>query len=144
MGDLLFKDESFKIIGACMEVHKELGSGFLEGVYQDALKIEFFLQGIPNENEKSIGVYYKDSLLDRGYRADFVCYGNIIVELKAQVCLTSKDVAQVINYLKGTNLELGLLINFGEESLKFERVVRQKNYRKEISTNYANFRELKS
>jgi GxxExxY protein len=83
MVDLIYKEEVYKIIGAAMEVHKELGCGFLEAVYQEALAIEFKEQGIPFEHEKEIDIYYKDILLEKGYRADIFCFGKIIVELKA-------------------------------------------------------------
>ena len=123
MTALLYKDESYKIIGACIEVHKELGCGFLEGVYQEALELEFIDMHIPYVREKELPVFYKGKQLCKTYRADFVCFGGIIVELKAQNALTGIDTAQVINYLKATGFELGLLVNFGESSLKYERVI---------------------
>jgi GxxExxY protein len=121
--DLIYKKESYKIIGAAMEVHKELGPGFLEAVYQEALEIEFQKQGIPYEREKLLTIYYKDMKLKKRYSADFVCYEKIIVELKALSDLTSKDEAQVLNYLKTTKLKLGLLINLGSKSLQYKRLV---------------------
>jgi GxxExxY protein len=123
MTGLLFKDESYQIIGACMEVHRELGCGFLEAVYQEALELEFIQMHIPYIREKELPIYYKGTQLQKTYRADFVCFGGIIVELKAQNALTGIDTAQVINYLKATGFELGILVNFGESSLKYERVI---------------------
>jgi len=121
--DLIYKEESYKIIGAAMEVHKELGPGFLEAVYQEALEIEFQKQGIPYEREKLLTIYYKGIKLKKRYSADFVCYDKIIVELKALSELLSKDEAQVLNYLKTTKHKLGLLFNFGSKSLQHKRLV---------------------
>ena len=123
MADLLFKDESWQIIGAAMEVHKQLGCGFLEKVYQDALAIEFTDRCVPYAKEKHITIDYKGHIIDHEYFADFVCYNKIIVELKAARAIDDKHRAQVINYLKATGMQLGLLINFGETSLKFERFI---------------------
>ena len=106
-----------------MEVHKELGPGFLEAVYQEALEIEFQKQGIPYEREKLLTIYYKGIKLKKRYSADFVCYDKIIVELKALSELLSKDEAQVLNYLKTTKHKLGLLFNFGSKSLQHKRLV---------------------
>jgi len=121
--DLIYKDECYEIVGACMEVHKTLGCGFLEGVYQEALEIEFTKQGIPFEREKHIQIEYKGITLKNDYYADFVCYGKVIVELKALSDLCGEHEAQVINYLKATESKLGLLVNFGEQSLKYKRLV---------------------
>ena len=120
---LVYKDESYKIIGAALEVHKQLGCGFIEQVYQDALEYEFRLRGIPFEREKAFQVIYKDIVLDKTFRVDFVCFDKIIVELKAVSCLADEHTAQVLNYLKASNLKLGLLINFGETWLVHERVL---------------------
>ncbi len=106
-----------------MEVHKELGNGFLEAVYQEALTLEFDGQEIPFEKEKQIEIYYKDLLLDKKYRADFVCYGKIIIEIKAISELTPEHESQVLNYLNATEYRLGILINFGSKSLQFKRIV---------------------
>ena len=122
--NILFKDESYKIIGAAITVYNEIGSGFLEAVYQETLEKEFSLQHIPYKREVSLPIYYKGEVLSKNYIADFVCYDNIIVELKAVSSLTSEHKAQVINYLKAAKFELGLLINFGESKLKYERLVR--------------------
>ena len=121
--DLIYKEESYKVIGVAMEVHKELGYGFLEAVYQEALEIEFQKQGIPYEREKLLTISYKDIKLKKRYSADFVCYDKIIVELKALSDLTTQNEAQVLNYLKTTKCKLGLLINFGSKSLQYKRLV---------------------
>lgn len=123
MTEILYKEESYKIIGACMEVHKELGSGFFEAVYQEALEKEFKMQNIPFEREYEINIYYKDELLKKKYFADFICYNKILIELKALSALAGEHEAQVLNYLKATNYKLGLLINFGEQSLIYKRLV---------------------
>lgn len=120
---MIFQEESYNIIGAAIEVHKNLGSGFLEGVYSDALAIEFSQRNIPYEREKRLSIKYKGYVLEHYYIADYVCYGNIIVELKALSTIDANHYAQVINYLKATNYPLGLLINFGEATLKTKRIV---------------------
>jgi len=120
---LLYKDESYAIIGACMEVHRVLGHGFLEAVYQEALSIEFNKQKIPFEQEQYLKIHYKGNCLSKEYRADFICYDKIILETKAQSRLTNDDLAQTLNYLKITEYNLGLLVNFGTGSLQYKRVV---------------------
>ena len=120
---LIEEDKTYKIIGACMEVHKILGNGFLEAIYQEALEIELENRNIPFEREKQIRVEYKGKQLKKFYIADFVCYSNIIIELKALAKLTSDHKAQVLNYLKATNNKVGLLVNFGSKSLQYERLV---------------------
>ena len=120
---LVYRDESFKIIGACLEVHKTLGCGFHEFVYQEALAIEFKLRGIPFDREKELKVSYKGNILNRRYIPDFICFGQIIVELKALSELHSNNEAQVLNYLKVTDFKLGLLVNFGAEKLVYKRLV---------------------
>ena len=116
--------QTYAIIGACMEVHKQLGCGFLEAVYQDAAVIEFRLREIPFEKEVSLPIQYKRTVLPAHYRADFVYFSEIIVEFKALNVLSSVDEAQVLNYLKATGLERALLVNFGAPSLKYKRLVR--------------------
>jgi len=111
------------IIGAAMEVHRQLGPGFLEAVCQEALAIEFADRGIPFQREQELPINYKGRRLSCKYRADFVCYGDIIVELKALPLLTGFEEAQVIHYLKATKLKRGLLFNFGRPSLEFKRLV---------------------
>ena len=122
----LYKEESYKIIGAAFAVHRELGCGFLERVYQDALEYEFKERDIPYEREKNIQIMYKGKPLGEPYRADFVCYDKIIVELKAVEELQGIHRSQVVNYLKATGMKLGLLVNFGEEFANIERIVRYK------------------
>lgn len=112
--NVIYKEESYKITGALFEVHKELGCGFLEKVYQEALAMEFALRGIPYEREKRFTIKYKGMPTNQVYVADFVCYGDIIVELKAVDAITSAHRSQVINYLKATGIKLGILANFGE------------------------------
>lgn len=116
-----------KIINTCMEVHNELGNGFLEPVYQEALEEEFKIQGIPYVREKLLPVIYKGKQLKKEYYADFVCYDDIIVELKAVSVLSKPHKAQVLNYLNAANKEIGLLINFGETKLKWERITKFKS-----------------
>ena len=111
---LVYKEESAKIIGAIFEVHKRLGVGLLEKVYQEALAIEFHHREIPFERERRYNVYYRDIKLDSQYIADFVCYDKIIVELKSVSELTDVHKAQVRNYLTITGYKLGFLVNFNE------------------------------
>jgi len=121
--DILYKEECYKIIGACMEVHKELGPGFLEPVYQEALSLEFYIQGIQFEKEKDISIVYKEKTLDKCYKADFLCFDKIIVELKALSELSNDHISQLLNYLKATKLRVGLLVNFGSPSLVYKRLI---------------------
>ena len=115
--------ETYNIIGAAMAVHRELGHGFLEPVYQAALEREFQLRKIPYQREVDIPVFYREEPLPVSYRADFICYSSVIVELKALTKLTSTEESQVINYLKATGHERALLINFGALSLQHKRLV---------------------
>ena len=121
--DYLYQNETYLIIGAMIEVHNTLGCGFLEAVYQEALAIEFEIRNIPYEREKKLLLFYKGIQLQKYYEADFVCYDKIIVELKALSALSSTHDAIMINYLKATRLKVGLLANFGEQSLKRKRLV---------------------
>ena len=123
MTGILFKDESYRIIGACMEVHKKLGSGFLESVYAEALEIEFKRLEILFNREKKLPVYYDNQLLKKYFKADFVCFDSIILELKATKFLIEIDYKQTLNNLKATQFKLGLLINFGTQSLIYKRIV---------------------
>ena len=121
---LLYPEESYRISGAIYEVHKLLGPGLLEKVYQEALEKEFKLQGIPYEREKSFSIVYKGEELEQKYIADFVCFDKIIVELKAVEDLLPIHTAQVINYLCITGYKLGLLVNFNARQVKPERIIR--------------------
>ena len=123
MTEIIFKEESYRIIGACMEVHKELGFGFLEPVYQEALAIEFAKQNIFFEKEKCLKIKYKGIELGKYYVADSVCFNKIIVELKALQQLGNEHEGQVLNYLKATGYRLGILVNFGESNLQYRRIV---------------------
>lgn len=111
------------IIGAAMEVHRQLGYGFLEAVYQEALVVELKARGIPFEREALLAIHYKDQILPCVYRADLICYGDILVELKALSAIGGRELAQVLNYLKASGLRLGLILNFGSQHLQMKRVV---------------------
>ena len=124
---LLYEEETGKIIKACMNVFNELGNGFLEAVYQEALAIEFEYMNIPFVREAKIEIQYKGRKLGREYFADFICYDDVIVELKCVSKLVNAHKAQVINYLHGTKKAVGLLVNFGASSLKWERLTLLKN-----------------
>lgn len=113
--------ETFAVIGAAMEVHRNLGHGFLEAVYQEALQHEFIIRGLPHEREVVLPIFYKQQLLPVGYRTDFICFGCLVVELKAIAKIANNEDAQLINYLKATRHPRGLLINFGAPSLEFKR-----------------------
>ncbi len=123
MDDIYLKNESYKIIGLCMEVHKILGKGHSEVVYKDALEYEFKINSIPFEREKIYEIEYKDIILPRKYVADFVVYNEIIFEVKAISQLTNSDIKQTLNYLASSKNKLGLLANFGEDSLKYKRII---------------------
>ena len=121
---IIRKEDSYKIVGAAMEVFNQLGHGFLEAVYQEALEREFKSRGIPYEREKELTIFYKGELLEQTYKADFICYEDIIVELKAVAMLQDSHRSQVYNYLRATRNKLGLLINFGNsDGLEWERKV---------------------
>ena len=123
--DLLLKDEVYAIVGAAIDVHRELGSGFLEAVYQEAMELELTSRAIPFEPQKELCIYYKGRCLDKKYFADIVCYGTVLVELKAMNQIGSKEEAQMLNYLKATGLRVGIIINFGDEGrLDWKRLVR--------------------
>jgi GxxExxY protein len=123
MDDIYLKEESYRIIGLCMEVHKILGKGHSEVVYKDALEYEFKKNSIPFEREKIYEIEYKDIVLPRKYIADFVVYNEIIFEVKAISQLTNSDIKQTLNYLASSKNKLGLLANFGEDSLKYKRII---------------------
>lgn len=125
--EVLYKEESYRIVGACFEAYKEKGCGFLEPVYQECLEIELGMQEIPFISQKKLVLDYKGTPLTRTYEPDFFCFDKIIVELKALSELTDKHRAQVHNYSKATGLKLGLLVNFGHHpGLEYERIVRRR------------------
>jgi GxxExxY protein len=123
MSELIYKAESFKIIGLCMGVHRELGRGYNEVIYKDALEFEFGSNQIQFAREREYHVQYKNIILPHKYFADFVVFDKILLEAKAIECLTEAHVKQVLNYLAASKLKLGLLVNFGEDSLVYKRVV---------------------
>jgi GxxExxY protein len=123
MADILFKDESYKIMGACFEVHKILGHGFKEAVYKDALELELSKLDIPVLREKSYSIFYKEQKLKHFFIADFVVYGNIILEIKACNYIGEPYLKQTLNYLKASGVRLGIVINFGSPSLEYQRVI---------------------
>lgn len=123
MKDLIYKEESYQIIGKCMEVHNNLGPGFLEIVYKDALELEFKKSGITYEREKEYPVNYKGVILPHKFYADFVVFDKIILEVKGVSGIADEFVAQAINYLKVSNNKLALIVNFGELRLNYKRVV---------------------
>ena len=120
VSELLYKDLTYAIIGAAMEVHRVLGSGFLESVYEEALAHEFDLRGISYDRQAQLAVRYKDIVAGE-FRADFLIEGKVVVELKAIKALSSVEEAQLLNYLKGTGYRVGLLLNFGGSSLEHKR-----------------------
>jgi len=123
MSALIYKEEAYQIIGACMEVHRELGAGFLEGVYQEALLLEFSTREIFVKAEEELEIIYKGKPLKKRYYADFIFSDKIIVEVKAVKNLLPEHEAQLFNYLKATGFKLGLLMNFGNASLVYKRIV---------------------
>ena len=118
-----YKDECYEIIGACMEVANELGTGFLESVYQEALTFEFRELGIPFEKERLLDVFYKGQLLSKKFVADFICFNEVILELKVMDALYPEHTAQVLNYLKATGKKVGLIVNFGTTKLLYKRII---------------------
>ena len=123
MTDIILKEESYTLVGICMEVHRELGMGFKEIVYKDALEYEFKTRGIPFTREKEYKIGYKSIILKHRYNADFIVYESIILEVKASSMIVNGFVKQTINYLKASGLQLGIIANFGEPSLVSKRVV---------------------
>lgn len=123
MAELLYKEESYKIVGICMEVHNQLGKGFNEVVYADALEIEFIDNDISYSRETKFAISYKGNILPHKYKADFIIDDKIVLEIKAIDCLVSAHTKQTLNYLAVSKLKLGLLINFVGDSLKYKRIV---------------------
>lgn len=123
MAELLYKQECFQLVGLCMEIHRELGKGHDEVIYKDALVVELSRASIPFDRERKYEIHYKGVLLPHHYYADFVICDKIIFEAKAVESLTDSHVKQVLNYLAAAKLRLGLLVNFGSDSLEWKRVV---------------------
>ena len=123
MEEFYHKEETYKIIGLCMEVHKILGKGHSESTYADALEYEFKLNSIPYEREKKYNIQYKDIVLQRYYFSDFTVFGSIILEMKAIEKLSNSEIKQTLNYLAASRNKIGLLINFGEDSLNYKRII---------------------
>ena len=124
MAELLLKNEVYAIIGAAMEVYNQLGPGFGETIYQEAMELEVLSREIPSDPQQEIYIHYKGIKLKQFFKPDFICYSKIIVEIKALDCLKSREEAQLLNYLKATDLPVGVLINFGsEKNLEWKRMV---------------------
>jgi len=123
MEEFLFKDEGYKIIGCFYAVYNTLGAGFLESVYQEALAKEFDKNNIPSVREQKVEIYYNEEKLKKHFKADFICYNNIIVETKAQKFIVKTDIDQVINYLSATKIKVAYLVNFGASQLYFKRLI---------------------
>jgi GxxExxY protein len=124
MEEFLLKDETYKTIGACFEVYKEKGCGFLEPVYQECLEIEMNLQGIPFQAQERVVLEYKGHSLKHTYEPDFICHGKVVVEIKAISQLTDEHRAQLLNYLNATGHNVGLLVNFGHyPKLEYQRMI---------------------
>ena len=124
MKDIVYRDECYKIVGACFEVYREKGCGFLESVFHECLQLEFGLQSIPFEQQRALRLEYKGRPLQHGFVADFICFEKIILELKAVSRLADEHRSQVLNYLSATGYKLGLLVNFGHHpKLEWERIV---------------------
>ena len=121
--ELLYSDETYKLIGLCMKVHRELGCGFLEPVYQEAFEMLLKAEGVPYQRERLLPIYFMGQKLTKEYFADFVCYDKIILEFKAVSSLTAAHEAQLMNYLKASKMRMGLLCNFAEASFVYRRFV---------------------
>lgn len=120
---LLYKEEVYNIVGSAMEVHSHLGPGFFEAVYQEAFEMELNFRSIPYLREEPLDIYYKGVKLKKKYVPDFICYDSIIVEMKAASALIDLHQAQLLNYLKASKMRVGVLINFGEKSLTYKRMI---------------------
>jgi GxxExxY protein len=124
MTELILKEEVYTIVGAAIEVHKELGFGFLEAVYQEAMELELTQRGVPFDRQMPLPISYKGQRLKKEYVADLICFGQICVELKALERLSGKEEAQILNYLKATGYRVGLLVNFGNSpKLEWKRFI---------------------
>ncbi|WP_424495030.1 GxxExxY protein [Salinimicrobium sp. GXAS 041] len=124
---ILDKEQSYKIIGACMKIHRALGPGFLEAVYEEALAKEFVNLHLPYKKQVKLNIFYEDQKLNKFYIADFICYEKIILEIKSVKHIPVAFYSQLNNYLTATKKELGILINFGTPSLTYKRVINTKN-----------------
>lgn len=123
MTDILYKEQSYNLIGICMEIHRTLGMGFKENVYKDALEVEFRDNQIPFVREKQFKIEYKGRILAHRYYADFIVYDGIVLEVKSASFIVDSFIAQTINYLKASELKLGIIANFGEKSFTYKRIV---------------------
>jgi GxxExxY protein len=133
MAEIIYKKESYAIIGTCFEVYNEKGCGFLEPVYQECLGLEFEYQHIPAIGKSSVSLSYRGRILRQTYEPDYVCFGKIILELKAVSALTDEHRAQLLNYLHATGFELGLLVNFGHyPGLEYERIAKTQHIKTKI------------
>lgn len=124
---LLFEQQTYIIIGACIEVHKILGNGFLESVYEEALEKEFIKRNIPYKRQCKLSLFYDGKQMDKYFKVDFLCFETIILEIKAACFLNNEMKKQTINYLNASNLQVGLLVNFGESSLRWKRFINTQN-----------------
>jgi GxxExxY protein len=132
MADLVLKEEAYAIVGAAMAVYNELGCGFLEQVYQEAFETELRIRNLAFTSQEELRIRYKDSLLDKAYKADLVVFGKVIVEIKVLDRLSGKEEAQVFNYLKASGMELGLLFNFGSHPcLEWKRIIKPRKFAKQ-------------
>lgn len=133
MSEIIYKEESYKITGACFEVYNQRGFGFTEPIYQECLEIEFELQKIPFIAQPEIQLEYKGRKLEQFFKPDFICFDKLIVEIKAVSALTDAHIAQTLNYLNATNFELALLVNFGQyPKLDYKRIAHDINKKKSL------------
>jgi GxxExxY protein len=124
VAELIYKDKSYKVVGACMEVSNEKGFGFHEAVYQEYLELELGFQSVPFDSQKELSLEYKGHPLEQTYIPNLICFGKIVVELKAVSALTDDHRGQILNYLRATGMKLGILVNFGNSGkLEWERIV---------------------
>lgn len=126
MPDIILKEESYQIVGLCMKIHSKLGSGFLEKVYQEVLAKELKEAEVPFKAEVKLEIFYNEEKLKKWYKADFICFDKIILEIKAQKFIGEPEYRQLRNYLKATGYNLGILVNFGTPSLTYKRIINTK------------------